>query len=436
MDKDNKEASIETIPERHFDGELKDDHGKTAVSFFAGSGPDGEIGIRFKPFPGSPEVLAMQQRWGKPSVKPDLYTLTGSSEDGAQFESTEVLFKSFGFRWSTDTGRIYRPSPLYQRCSFRLPLTEPATHPIVRIWTKGFESFEALSAACPLGQVYMTGAQQLDNPDRITGVIEIKADNAPADVETWIANAEKLAWHIRSIMSFAAGVTLRAPLTEVINGAMTIVSCRSQARQNPATMRNFDTLHLQPIFDAAVKSHFDPAIAMDGIGMAIEWIMQETTYNEVRLISAMTALEYLISIHLSKDDKLVMTNEKFAALRKQLCTLLTAARNEESATALDEIGTKLVELNRRSLRQKLKILLRRWAVPLEGIDETRLRGAIEARNQVVHTGSHDGKNLWPHVSVIRELVVRIILSALHFEGQYATYLDGARYVQFPPSAAA
>jgi hypothetical protein len=433
VDQDEKKARIETMPERHFVGELKSDQDKISVSFFAGSSPDGEIGIRFEPFPRTTEALAMEQRWSKPSVKPALYTLTGSSKDGAQFESTEVLFKSFGYKWTTDTGHVYLPSPLYQRCSFRVPLAEPSKHPVVRLLVKGFESFEALSAACPLGQVFMSGASQLDDPDRITGLIEIRADNIPDDVKAWIAAAEKLAWHIRSIMSFAAGVTLLTPLTEVIDGAVVIVLCRSQVRQIRSTMRNFDKLNLRPIFEAAVQSHFNPAIAMDGISMAIEWMTQESTHHEVRLFSAMTALEHLINIHLCKDDKQIMTKGKFAKLRKQLCTTLTGMRDQENETALDEIETKLAELNRRSLRRKLNILLRTWAVPLEGIDGTRMNDAIEARNQVFHTGSHQGQDLWPHVSVIRELMVRIILTALRFEGQYATYLDGARYEQFPPA---
>lgn len=375
----------------------------------------------------------MERRWSEIRVKGELYSLSGVASDGATFESTEVLFKSFGHHFDQNLGHTYSPSALYQRCSFRLPLAEPTERPVVRLWIKGFESFDVLHAPCPLGAISMSGAGQLHDPDRITGVVEIKTDEVPDDNEAWIAAAERAAWHIRSIMSFAAAVTLRAPLTEVMNGATTLVSCRSQVRQIRSTMRNFDKLNLQPIFDTAVQSHFEPTAEMEGIGMAIEWIAQESTYNEIRLFSAMTALEHLINLHLSDTDKQVVAKEKFASLRQSLLKTLKSMRDEECADAFDELESKLGDLNRRSLRRKLDILMKRWAVPLEGIGETRLRDAVYARNRVVHTGQHHDKSLWPHVTVIRELIVRIILTALRFKGQYATYLDGARYVEFPPS---
>jgi hypothetical protein len=433
VDENEKESSAHIVAERRFVGELTDGQDRIAVSFVAGAGQDGEVGIRLEPIPRSAEVFAMERRWGEIRVKGELYSLSGVAADGATFESTEVLFKSFGHHFDQDTSHTYRPSALYQRCAFRLPLAEPAEHPVLRLWIKGFESFDVLQAPCPLGVISMSGAGQLDDPDRIAGVIEIKGDKAPDDVETWLAAAENLAWHIRSIMSFAAAVTLRAPLSEVIHGATTIVSCRSQVRQIRSTMRNFDKLNLQPIFDAAVQSHFEPTAELDGIGMAIEWIAQESTYNEIRLFSAMTALEHLINLHLSEADKQVMVKERFSDLRQNLLKTLESMRNEENSDAFDEIESKLGDINRRSLRRKLDILIKKWAVPLEGIGETRLRDAVYARNRVVHTGQHHDESLWPHVTVIRELMVRIILTALRFKGQYATYLDGARYVEFPPS---
>jgi hypothetical protein len=197
-------------------------------------------------------------------------------------------------------------------------------------------------------------------------------------------------------------------------------------------MQNFPSLNLQPIFEAAVRRHFDNAPELESIGMAIEWMAQESTYNEIRLFSAVTALEHLIDTHLDDQDKLVLPKMLYSPMRQALSAALKALRNDENGTAIDELEAKLGELNRRSLRRKLDILAKRWNVPLDGIEPNRLRDAVQSRNRVVHTGDHRDASLWEPVTIMRELMVRIILTVLKFEGQYATYLDGARFVEFPP----
>jgi len=192
---------------------------------------------------------------------------------------------------------------------------------------------------------------------------------------------------------------------------------------------------LQPIFDAAIRSDIDSPPEMEGIGMAIEWMAQESAYNEIRPLSAMTALEHLIDTHLCEDDKKVMPSNAFSPIRLALSAALRAASTVNNQTELDEIERKLADLNRRSLSRKLDVLVKRWGVPLEDIGWKRVRDAVQARNRVVHTGDHRDASLWPQVAVMRELMVRVILTALRFEGRYVTYFDGARHTSFPPPLA-
>lgn len=426
-------APTAVLTERRFTGALSIGDLTTETTFAAHAGSDGEVQIRFEPLPHSPAAAAMQQLWEKAGAKPALFRLTGTAEDGSTFESDQVLFKSFSFSWNKDGGGItWRLVPLYQQCSFRLPAEVPQSTACFRMWLKGFECFDLLEASCPLGKASAAGVAKLEDADRITGVIEITADTEPEEWATWIAGAERLAWRIRSVLTFAASVTLRAPITEVLHGCETRVTCRSQVRQVRPTMQNFPSLNLQPIFEAAVRRHFDNAPELESIGMAIEWMAQESTYNEIRLLSAVTALEHLIDTFLDDQDKLVMPNMLYSPMRQALSAALKALRNDENGAAIDELETKLGDLNRRSLRRKLDILAKRWSVPLEGIDPIRLRDAVQSRNRVVHTGDHRNASLWEPVTIMRELMVRIILTVLKFEGQYATYLDGARYVPFPP----
>ena len=203
-------------------------------------------------------------------------------------------------------------------------------------------------------------------------------------------------------------------------------------------MQSFHKLNIQPAFDAAVRSFFEPSGA-NGLGLAIEWMAQDSTYNEIRLISAMTALEHLLDVNLDEADTFILPEEEFAALRKTVANALKDIGGEAIAKPhLNEMKGKIGELNRRALRRKIEILVAKWQVPMQGIHDKRIQDALTARNKVVHTGRHEkaletDPGLWGHVTVVRELVVRIILTALRFQGEYITYLDGARRAQFPPS---
>lgn len=62
--------------------------------------------------------------------------------------------------------------------------------------------------------------------------------------------------------------------------------------------------------------------------------------------------------------------------------------------------------------------------------------AIKARNAIVHSGHHpkteDGPDLWDHMTIVRELVVRFLLTAIGYRGQYITHVGGYRLTHFPP----
>lgn len=101
--------------------------------------------------------------------------------------------------------------------------------------------------------------------------------------------------------------------------------------------------------------------------------------------------------------------------------------------------TKLAELQRRSLRRRLDILLARWSVPMEGITKAMIRGAFNARNEIIHEGRYylEGETrpeLWEHYCIIREIVTRMIFSAIGFKGRYISHLGGYHQASYPPQA--
>ena len=78
-------------------------------------------------------------------------------------------------------------------------------------------------------------------------------------------------------------------------------------------------------------------------------------------------------------------------------------------------------------------------MPLDGISDMQIADAIKARNAVVHSGHHptaeDGPDLWDHMTVVRELVVRFLLTAIGYRGQYISHAGGYHFAHFPPGIA-
>jgi len=105
---------------------------------------------------------------------------------------------------------------------------------------------------------------------------------------------------------------------------------------------------------------------------------------------------------------------------------------------LNELDGKLADLNRRPLLARLRLIAKRWGVPLGDINETSLRAAKNARDRIVHRGQYydDAKesdaDLWTHVTVVREVAARFFLTAIGYKGRYISYIGGHHDADFPP----
>jgi hypothetical protein len=294
----------------------------------------------------------------------------------------------------------------------------------------------------------MDGESSINDPDSITGYIAVQSNNVPANLVSWHAEAGKLLEHVRQVMSFASATMLLRPILEFYAGNDLKVVALSQSRQASAPFRTFHYLNQQPVFDAAVTSFFSPPFEVKNLFFAIEWFAMESTHNEIRLVNAMTALENLVASNLSNNDKFIRPEKEFEKTRKTLRAVIRQcigkwppADANEADKIVPELNEKLADLNRRSIRQKLNILIEHWSVPLDGISEDKIKAAINARNHIVHRGHYydDGKEesndaLWEHTLVVREIIVRFLLAAIGYCGMYISYFGGYHNAQFPPQA--
>jgi len=98
---------------------------------------------------------------------------------------------------------------------------------------------------------------------------------------------------------------------------------------------------------------------------------------------------------------------------------------------------KLPELNRPYLLEKITKYINDREIVIDDFPKNALKEIIKARNAIVHQGIYfDYVNptqvdVWEHVMVARELVVRIFLKVLRFEGNYFSLLHEGKQLRFP-----
>lgn len=76
---------------------------------------------------------------------------------------------------------------------------------------------------------------------------------------------------------------------------------------------------------------------------------------------------------------------------------------------------------------------------MSGVENVALKSAKQARDKVVHRGQYyeDAKesdgDLWTYVTVVREVAVRFLFTAIGFKGRYISHVGGYHDAEFPPA---
>ena len=430
---------------KSFSGTLEASGYSTPITFSASISHGGKIIFDFGIIPLIQETAYIQKLFHKESTKFENFTLSGTSEDGTVFKTKDLFFTCLNDSWSKEAGCLMRPVGECQSAKLFRTLDELSQKPLLRIRLKGFKNFHRLTAACRLGMIVMVGASLIDNPDTITGTIEIQPEIAPVDITYWHDEADKLLEYIRRVMSVASAAILQVPIIEYIVENKCEITVLSQSKHTQVEMGVIHFLEQQPFFDAVVKSYFEPPIRDKNLFFAIEWFSMDSSYSEVRLVNAMTALENLVDSNLGDKDALILSKGEFNKTRKVLRQVIekcivkwSDVDSEKIGDGVNEINAKLSDLNRRSIFEKIKRLAELWSVPLDGISDEQIKSAKSARDRIVHRGNYykagedNSDDLWKHVIVIREIVVRFLLTVINYKGSYCSYLGGYHITQFPP----
>lgn len=426
---------------RRFTGSLRAGGQTLPLRFKARVRGNGELEIVLHAFRVTARTRFVRDLWHNDGPRFAEYRLEGKSEDGFRFQTDDLIFLSLGERWSGRTNwHASKPRGECGKATLTRDLARPVETTFLELRLKGFECVQPLRTVSALGPVTAAGATRLKEPDRLAGLIRVEASSAPDDTSGWRRDADALLEHVRRILSFGAGTALRAPVLQFAHGRTLEIEVVSQSRQQPSEMRVFHKLDQQALLDAAVTSWADPPIPRSKLELAFEWFAMTSLYNEVRLVNAMTALEHLVDANLTEAEAMVLPRAAFRHLQRRLRLMVEEQITDlGSAEAVEGMTDKLVDLNRRPFRRKLVMLAAKWGVPLDDIGEKRIKGAINARNSVVHRGQllpgSSDEDLWQHMTVTREIVVRFLLTAIGFRGSYLSHIGGWRQASFPPPAA-
>jgi hypothetical protein len=402
----------------------------------------GEIEFRFEELPYNDKTRFILKEWSNHTSRPLGFSLRGTAEDGSSFTTDSLALqpqlKLIGSRELTIEGECTEAKIVRPQSATDLP------HLVMKI--RGFANLGLLSADCELGKVTMNGGRIEKNDDLnwINGFISVRPTKMPEDLMVWRSRSEELLEHIRKVMSLASATMLKAPIRFFVHDGKWEIHAMSQSQQQRASLRIVHDVDQEQIFGTAVRTFFKPAIAAKNIAFAIEWFAMDAGYNETRLINAMTALENLLNSNLSEADKDYYDGRAFRRIKREIrqCMLervgSSAFGGDNPET--DALSTKLNDLNRKPLIDKIYLLATYWSVPIDDLDRQKISRAIGARNKIVHRGQYydDGRpndsvtDLWDHAMLIRELVTRLILTSYGYIGPYCTFIGGFKNVNFPP----
>jgi len=427
-------------------GQLQLNGQSMPISFSVRLSQAGEVEFEFAEIPLTKESKFLIDNHYTAKAYFTNYTLTGLSADGKKFSTDDLIFKNLGDSWTSQSGSLMKPSGVCSQAKINHKISEPVELPLIRMRLKDFQNFRQLRRQCKLGTVTVDGTDQaIAESDTITGYICIAADSKPADLSEWRAESEKLLEHIRQLLSFTSGCAVRAPIMEFFTGDECEVTTLTQIGQSLPKLQTVNYMNQQPILNAAVTSFFSPPVNIRNLYFAIEWFSMDATHNEVRLLNAMTALENLVASNLDDERAQILPVKDFEKIRKTLrqiikkCTAKwSSAEEQKKSEVVVDLNEKLIDLNRRAIFQKIKALAAQWAVPLAGISDEQIKAAKQARDRIIHRGHYyeDDNNgqvdLWEHVTVARELIVRFLLTVIGYKGKYTTYIAGHNSVDFPP----
>jgi hypothetical protein len=403
------------LPAERYSGTLADAESIVDIQFTVGAGEDCHLTIEIDQLPLTEKVMTIS-RSSAIGTKVSHLKLRGRSLSGRKIESDHLSIMWYQFNTS-----FARLEVSAAASTVIWPLEEKVAPPTMRLLMRGFKSYPTPAIPTPLGTCSIHGDAHLTSINDVSGAITVTAPHGPLD-QDWRTKAEQFLSHVHRGMALAHGGRLQTPLRELtINGEkrQTFYAGGGCAAEMPV----HDALNHAPIEQALIDGFFRDGPLPENLWGALGWMHSASIFNEIRFLTGMTALEAIIESELPAKRGTTMPKERFKTVLRQLQEVLDRA--ELTPTEHTVLSKSIQGINRKTFRQKLEALFDHYRLPQADFGDKVLQSLVNLRNEVVHRGSFPpSTDPWQAIILVRELITRIMLSAIGFQGRYRCYIGG------------
>ncbi|MCP4676994.1 MAG: hypothetical protein GY854_16040 [Deltaproteobacteria bacterium] len=280
-----------------------------------------------------------------------------------------------------------------------------------------------------LGEFQSSASPKAEEAKDKFGQITIERD-MPDDLTGWLADCDALVNRVLEIVSLAQGRWL-----EPVARNLYVDSKQVARRLRPREMRKHQIAHLlhhlepEPIFHLALKTYTPQLAAETGLGVALSWMLSDASYTEHRMLHFLVAFESLVSHFGAKTAGAVEKRIYRTAVRPALDSALEAlvADGVIGAASAGVLKARLASTNYPTFFEKFEQLIGHYGVPVEDLRPDLREVVVKCRNDLVHRGllaqDERGKaELHRLCDLAEELLKRIVLTILGYEGQYISPL--------------
>jgi hypothetical protein len=412
------------LEETEFAGEFSTNGQTLPIKFRASAGADCRLRIDADLVDGPTYFLAIRSI-SRRGVGNEEFTLTGTSADGKTTISAEhVIVLGHGH----NDGRHWIQFRSLA-CKVTVALESSRERPFLRLWFRSFVSFRNPVVKTCLGRLMVSGEAADVKPDDTSGCVAIEApsDDPGGD---WRNKADRFLRHMHRGLSLAHGGRLQTPLLDYVHGLIlerTFFDGSGFARELPVQ----HSLNQDPFIKALVERYERSGSLPDILWTALGWMQTDTTFDEMRFLSGMTALEAIIESQLPDTHGTIIPEASFKLLSQQIENVVVAG-DTLSEEAREILIGKVRQLNQNTFSQKIHALFDHYQIPKRDFEGNVVRDLIKLRNNIIHRGSApDGIDIWPSIVLVRELITRILLKEIGFVGRYCCYVGGLNNREFP-----
>ena len=353
------------------------------------------------------------------------FCLEGESDQGKKISSN----RAYLYRFDHSSG-VFEIEIKVDEVTITFDSNEPLRHTTFVVYLLGFECFGSPREEATIGRVAAYAETIAKNKHHIGGHIVVQAAHHVAESD-WLLDAEDLLQHVRLALAFARGARLSAPIVRTELGSQISLKFFRDSVGHGSKLPIISHLNLEPIFKSSVQSYEATRELKDTLESAVGWLLIPTTYDEVQFLSGMTSLEVLTARFLTNREKTLVNNATFQKLSKKIRHIIDTDTALESDVK-EEFSKKLVELKRKSFREKIVKMYENLEVSRTDLSDNVIQGLISTRNKIVHQGiDTDEDKLWEKNLILRELLVRVVLTLFQYIGPYNCYIGGRHVRHFP-----